>query len=97
MALVDQHSGLFTDHYELTMAQGFFLSGKQNTPARFDYFFRKTPFKGSYVIFAGLHNLLDMLERYSFDREACEFLKSRGFNTKFVDYLSNFKFAGNVS
>lgn len=97
MALVDQHSGLFTDHYELTMAQGFFLSGKQNTPARFDYFFRKAPFKGSYVIFAGLGNLLEMLEIYSFDREACDFLKSKGFNTKFIDYLSNFKFKGNVS
>ena len=96
MALINNQSGLFTDHYELTMAQGYFLSGKKDTPARFDYFFRRAPFKGSYVIFAGLHNLLEMLERYSFDSMSTGFLESRGFNPEFLEYLGNFRFKGNV-
>lgn len=96
MALIDQHSGLFTDHYELTMAQGYFLSSKREVPASFDYFFRKPPFKGSYVVFAGLQNLLEMLENYQFDPKACDFLLSRGFNRQFVDYLGKFRFSGDV-
>ena len=96
MALIDRQSGLYTDHYELTMAQGFYLSGKKDTPARFDYLFRKAPFKGSFVIFAGLANLVDMLESYSFDTESCNFLLSLGFHREFVDYLGNFRFTGNL-
>ncbi len=96
MALINNQSGLFTDHYELTMAQGYFLSGKKDTPARFDYFFRKAPFKGSYVIFAGLQNLLEMLEKYSFDGKSIDFLESRGFNPEFLEYLGSFRFKGNV-
>ncbi|MFO7922233.1 MAG: nicotinate phosphoribosyltransferase [Bacteroidales bacterium] len=96
MALIDRQSGLYTDHYELTMAQGFFLSGKKDVPASFDYFFRKSPFKGSYVIFSGLQNLLEMLEKFSFDADACKFLEDSGFNREFVDFLGKFRFRGNV-
>ncbi|TVR71032.1 MAG: nicotinate phosphoribosyltransferase [Marinilabiliales bacterium] len=96
MTLIDRQSGLFTDHYELTMAQGFFLSGKAETPARFDYFFRKSPFMGSYVIFAGLQNLLEMLTEFAYDREAREFLESRGFDQRFTEYLAGFRFSGNI-
>jgi len=41
----------YTDYYELTMAQGYFLEGKADQKATFDYFFRKNPFEGGYVIF----------------------------------------------
>ncbi len=96
MALIDRQSGLFTDHYELTMAQGYYLSGMKDTPARFDYFFRKAPFKGSYVVFAGLQNLMEMLGNFIYDEEACEFLNSRGFNPEFVNFLSRLRFSGDV-
>lgn len=96
MALIDNQSGLFTDHYELTMAQGYYLSGMKDTPARFDYFFRKAPFKGSYVVFAGLQNLLEMLGNFLYDKEACEFLNARGFNPEFIDFISRLRFSGDV-
>ena len=38
-------SGLFTDFYELTMAQGYWKSG-MNHSAVFDMFFRRQPFDG---------------------------------------------------
>lgn len=44
---------IFTDYYELTMAQGFFLEGRAEETACFDYFFRELPFGGGYVVFAG--------------------------------------------
>ena len=61
-SLLPKHSGLYTDLYELTMAQGYFLTGKHETSSCFDYFFREYPFQGGYVVFAGLQDLLDALE-----------------------------------
>lgn len=41
MINLNKNIGLYTDHYELTMAQGYFLSGLHEKTASFDYFFRK--------------------------------------------------------
>src|SRR5208337_2713530 len=58
------------------MARGYLLNNKKDTPACFDYFFRKNPFKGGYVIFAGLTDLLEVLENLRFDDEDCKYLRS---------------------
>ena len=96
MAILDKHAGLYTDHYELTMAQGYLLNKKKDTPACFDYFFRKNPFKGGYVIFAGLTDLLEVLENLRFDDEDCNYLRSLGFAPEFVDYLKGFEFRADI-
>jgi nicotinate phosphoribosyltransferase len=96
MAILEKHSGLYTDHYELTMAQGYLLNNKKDTPACFDYFFRKNPFKGGYVIFAGLTDLLEVLENLGFDDEDCNYLNSIGFAPEFVDYLKGFEFRADI-
>jgi nicotinate phosphoribosyltransferase len=96
MAILEKHSGLYTDHYELTMAQGYLLNNKKDTPACFDYFFRKNPFKGGYVIFAGLTDLLEVLEDLRFDDEDCNYLNSIGFAPEFVDYLKGFEFRADI-
>ena len=44
-------SGLYTDMYELTMAQGYYLNGMEKENACFDYSFRSNPFEGGFVIF----------------------------------------------
>ena len=36
MAILAKHVGLYTDHYELAMAQGYLLTGMQRTTACFD-------------------------------------------------------------
>ena len=48
----NEHIGLYTDHYEFTMAQGYYLDGRAEVKACFDYFFRKHPFNSVYLIFA---------------------------------------------
>ena len=96
MILDKKYSGLFTDHYELTMAQGYFLDGRQNMSSSFDYFFRKNPFGSGYSIFAGLQNLLDMLENFKFESAAIEHLHQIGFKSDFLEYLKQFKFRGNI-
>ena len=96
MNLLKEHSGLYTDHYQLSMAQGYLLSSKQHVKATFDYFFRKNPFKGAYVIFAGLSEIADYLENLRFSKEDCEYLESIGFEKKVTEYLESFTFKGNI-
>lgn len=96
MPFLEKHSGLYTDHYELTMGQGYFFSGKKEAPACFDYCYRKNPFKGGFVIFAGLMDLLEVLEDLRFDDEDCAYLKSIGFAPEFVRYLRSFAFSADV-
>jgi nicotinate phosphoribosyltransferase len=96
MQLLKEHSGLYTDHYQLTMAQGYLLAGKQDVQACFDYFYRKNPFNGAYVIFAGLSDIIDYLENLHFSDEDCEYLDSIGFDKRFTKYLRSFTFKGSL-
>ncbi len=92
-----QHMTLFTDLYELTMAQGYFLSGRADQRARFDYFFRNNPFKGGYVLFAGLKDLCQQLTQLRFDEDTLAYLKQLDFNEDFIAYLKDWRFTGNIS
>ncbi len=89
-------TGLYTDFYELSMAQGYFCSGKQHDIASFDYFFRKNPFDGGYTVFAGLADFLDLLKTFNYSKQDINYLKEQGFRPEFLDYLSTFKFKGKV-
>ena len=89
-------SALFTDFYELTMAQGYWKN-KMDCPAVFDMFFRRNPFSGGFAVFAGLETLLDALTQFTFSESDIEYLKSVGiFEQGFLDYLKDFKFTGDV-
>ena len=94
--MILERPALYTDFYELTMAQGYFLAGRQNDTSTFDYFFRKTPFNGGYVIFAGLSDFLETLESFRFHEEELEYLNQQGFKKAFLDYLKNFRFEGTI-
>ena len=54
---------MLIDFYELTMANGYFQSGRKDTVAVFDMFFRKIPDNGGFAIFAGLEQLIDYMRR----------------------------------
>jgi len=96
MSIIRQNTGLYTDHYELSMAQGYFLSGKKDTQANFDYFFRKNPYGGGYVVFAGLDDLLKALQDFRYSDEDCSYLESIGFDKKFLRHLARFSFSADV-
>ena len=66
-------NALFTDFYELTMAQGY-LKQHMNHPAVFDMFFRRQPFDGGFAVFAGIEPLIDMLTSFSFTEDDIEYL-----------------------
>ena len=94
--MLDKNVGLYTDYYELTMAQGYFLKNRNEKKAVFDYFFRENPFNGGYVVFAGLSDLLSLLDDFKFSRKACSYLKKQGFQDEFLNYLRDFQFSGDI-
>lgn len=91
-----KHPALYTDFYELTMAQGYFLAGRAEEQACFDYFFRDLPFKGGYVIFAGIGDLLEILQNFSFGQEELSYLEGQGFRHEFLEYLRNFELKATI-
>jgi len=96
MISTQNNLGLYTDFYELTMAQGYFFHGKKEELASFDYFFRTNPFKGGFTVFAGLQDLLDLLSDFTFSKTDIEYLKELGLKTEFLDYLKKFQFSGDI-
>ena len=92
----EQSLALFTDLYELTMAQGYWQSGK-TARATFSLFFRKYPPDRAYFVFAGLHDVLSYLEGFRFSYEDVAYLRSTAkFDGGFLDYLSQLRFTGTV-
>ena len=86
-----QRPAIYTDYYELTMAQGYYLSGRHNERACFDYFFRDLPFDGGYVVFAGLSDLLEILNEFEFHEDELEYLADQGFRSEFLNFLRDFE------
>ncbi len=93
---VTRFSPLYTDMYQLTMGQAYFLNNKHQTKAGFDYFFRKLPFKGGYVVFAGLSDLIDAIGNLRFNSSDIDYLHKQEFNADFLEYLKTFKFQGSI-
>lgn len=93
---MDTSSALFTDLYELTMAQGYWKRN-MDYPAVFDMFFRRQPFEGGFSVFAGIETLLDSLTNFTFSSSDLSYLGSIGiFEKGFLDYLKDFKFSGDL-
>jgi len=91
------NSALFTDFYELTMAQGYWKRGINEHRVVFDYFFRRHPFSGGYSVFAGLGTLLEALENFHFSQDDLAYLETLDmFDKGFLDYLGNFRFSGDL-
>ena len=88
---------MLCDFYELTMGNGYFVSGMQDRMTYFDVFFRDVPDGGGFAIAAGLEQIIDYVQKLHFDEEDIAYLRGRGiFDEAFLDYLRNFKFTGDI-
>jgi len=88
---------LLCDFYELTMANGYFISGKGDEISYFDVFFRRIPDGGGYAIAAGLEQVIDYISNLHFTEEDLDFLRSKNlFSEDFLDYLRTFRFTGDI-
>lgn len=93
---ITRFSPLYTDMYQLTMGQAYFLQSRSDVPAVFDYFFRKLPYDGGYVIFAGLGDLLEALTDLRFADSDIDYLYKEGFHDDYLEYLKSFRFKGSI-
>lgn len=92
----DDNVALLTDLYELTMAYSYFRSG-HNERAAFDLFVRSLPEHRSFLVSAGLEQILVYLEDLRFYGDSIDYLRSLGlFDDDFLAYLSRFRFTGDV-
>ncbi len=96
MPLSSNHWGLYTDFYELTMAQGYYFYEKKEDTATFNYFFRTNPFNGGFTVFAGLQDFLELLSNFTYSDSDIQYLKKQGFHAEFLEYLKDFRFSGNI-
>ena len=78
-----KHSlNLLTDLYQVTMAYGYWRTGKAETDSVFNLFFRENPFQGGYTINCGLSHVVDFLEKFHFTAEDIKYLSNIRGNDK---------------
>lgn len=88
---------LLTDLYELTMVGGYYVTGKKDQWANFDYFFRRVPDDGGFCIAAGLEQVIDYIENIKFTEDDISYLETLGiFPADVLEYLSKLRFTGNL-
>ncbi|MGA8555920.1 MAG: hypothetical protein WB630_16015, partial [Candidatus Acidiferrales bacterium] len=96
---MQEHSGLLTDLYELTMAAGY-LQTRFEACATFELFVRHLPPHRNYLVAAGLEQALDFLENVHFTSSEIDYLRRhpvfRNIRGEFFDYLGTFRFTGDV-
>lgn len=93
---MSENSALLTDLYQLTMLQGFYRQGMEET-AVFEFFVRKLPKNRSYLMAAGLEQVLDYLESLRFSSKEIDWLAgTRRFAPAFLERLAGFAFTGDV-
>jgi nicotinate phosphoribosyltransferase len=89
-------SPLSTDLYELNMVQAYLDQGEQSE-AVFEFFVRRLPARRNFLMVAGLDTALDYLETLRFTPDEIDWLAKTGrFRPNLLDYLSGFRFTGDV-
>ena len=90
------HLTLLTDLYELTMMQGYFKTGNNETVV-FDAFYRTNPGNGGYAVCAGLEQIIEYIKDLHFSDTDISYLRSVGiFEEDFLEYLKEFRFSGDI-
>lgn len=90
------NAGLFTDLYQLTMAQAYLEAGHTGE-AGFDLFVRELPPERNYLIACGQAGALEFLEELRFSESDIDYLRSlEKFSDTLLDWLADFRFTGEV-
>jgi nicotinate phosphoribosyltransferase len=88
-------TSLLVDLYELTMAASYHAE-RMNEPAVFELFVRHLPPRRDWLLAAGLGPALRLVSELRFGERELDYLGSLGFEPSFLDYLSSFRFRGDV-
>lgn len=93
-------NALLTDLYQLTMAAGYFESGKAEEVATFEMFVRRLPVNRNFLVIAGLEQVVDYLLHFRFSAEEVAYLRvlpqfSRC-SPDFFRFLQELRFTGDL-
>lgn len=92
----EQPSALLTDLYQLSMLDAYYCLNMEQT-AMFEFFVRRLPENRSFLIAAGLEQVLDYLQSLRFTAQDIEWLSSTGrFAAGTLERLRDFRFTGRV-
>ena len=92
-----ENCAMLCDFYELTMSNGYFKNGMKDQVCYFDLFYRSVPDDGGFAIACGLEDVVNYINNLKFTDEDIEYLRSKKlFTEKFLEYLKNFKFTGDI-
>jgi nicotinate phosphoribosyltransferase len=93
-------TGLLTDLYRLTMAAGYYESGKTREIGTFELFFRSLPRYRNFVMAAGLEQVVEYLSNLHFTEDEVQYLQSlhqfQRVSPGFFDALRAFRFTGDL-
>jgi nicotinate phosphoribosyltransferase len=80
---------LFNDLYQFTCSYSYFQNGKHEDEATFEVFFRKYPFGGEYVIFAGLEAVQKFIRSFTLSPDQEEYLKEvlPGISQEYINWI----------
>ncbi len=94
---------LLTDLYQLTMAYGYWKSGRGEKEAVFHLYFRKNPFEGGFTLACGLETAIDFLKQSKMSEDDISYLATiEGndgqplFEPAFLEYLSKMEFTCDI-
>lgn len=62
-----ENLAMLFDFYEMTMANGYFEHGLEDTIGYFDLFYRENPDQAGFAIFSGLESVIEYLRDLHFD------------------------------
>lgn len=71
----NEHLGLLTDLYELTMAAGYFAHGMADQRATFELWVRRLPSCRNYLVCAGLEQAVHYLRNFHFSPDEIDYLR----------------------
>jgi nicotinate phosphoribosyltransferase len=98
--LSEKDVAFYTDFYELSMAAAYFKANQKGTIGIFEMFIRKLPRNRSYLVAAGLEQVIDFLLNFRFKDNHIKYLRNhRMFNNisdDFFEFLLELKFTGNL-
>lgn len=93
-------NALLTDLYELTMAAGYFDTGKTGERATFELTVRRLPRHRNFIVAAGLAQAVEYLLNLKFEAAEIEYLRGlkqfAGASPEFFEYLRDFRFTGDL-
>lgn len=93
-------NGLLTDLYQLTMAAGYFETGKGQEQATFELYFRRLPRYRNFVLAAGLQQAAEYLLNLRFSKDEVDYLRTLPqfslVSPEFFTALTNFRFTGDL-